>query len=474
MNEQHPKRRRFRVNALLATPLLLALLVASAVAAEIDACKYLVVGDFTADPYGIASELRSQARKKGFSVISSTNEASSPTERLKICAMSGSWSDDLGGGHIAVRVVDASGGLVGEAAATGHAWWSVRRTVQALVSKLYGQLRYTGYSEAAFQEYIKRQYPPRPQLPVSEAEIKAKEPSNPVEGIWVDPQNQYRLAIIKAPAGSTADYIAVILETTNPLWQPNEIKAEIRSTAAPSIFTAMFFLGDKKPAGTTLTLDHDAVLRGSVLGPNGAVDLTYLRVWPKIAKEPLKAASEQGGKSGTGFLLTRSGLIATNWHVVSDAKKISVAFTGWSDSANAEIVIRDKENDLAILRLTDATKLANTCSELPFQLATAKGVTLGQRVSTIGYPLSPYLGSNPKFSEGAIASKSGLQDDPRWFQISAAIQPGSSGSPLFDDNGNIIGIVVASLDAVKAFQLTNAIPQNVNWAIKSDYLLNLV
>jgi S1-C subfamily serine protease len=73
-----------------------------------------------------------------------------------------------------------------------------------------------------------------------------------------------------------------------------------------------------------------------------------------------------------------------------------------------------------------------------------------------------------------VAAKSGLQDDPRWFQISAAIQPGSSGSPLFDNEDNIIGVVVATLDAAKAFQSTSAIPQNVNWAIKSDYLLSLV
>jgi hypothetical protein len=75
-------------------------------------------------------------------------------------------------------------------------------------------------------------------------------------------------------------------------------------------------------------------------------------------------------------------------------------------------------NDLAILRVSDGAKLADVCHELPFQLAPAKGIVLGQRVSTIGYPLSPLLGSNPKFSEGAIASKSGLQDDPRWFQTS--------------------------------------------------------
>lgn len=158
---------------------------------------------------------------------------------------------------------------------------------------------------------------------------------------------------------------------------------------------------------------------------------------------------------------------------MSDAKRISVAFPGWKDSADADTVVRDVANDLAILRINDAAKLENVCREMPFQLAPTKDVVLGQRVSAIGYPLSPMLGSSPKFTEGTIASKSGPQDDPRWFQISAAVQPGSSGSPLFDENGNIIGIVITSLDAAKAFQLTNAIPQNVNWAIKSDYLLNL-
>ena len=110
-------------------------------------------------------------------------------------------------------------------------------------------------------------------------------------------------------------------------------------------------------------------------------------------------------------------------------------------------------------------RMPGKCAEMPFQLVTAEDVTLGGHVSTIGYPLNSLLGSSPKFSEGMIAAKSGIQDDPRWFQISAAIQPRSSGSPLFDSEGNIIGIVVATLDAAKAFQLTSAIPQNVNWAV---------
>jgi S1-C subfamily serine protease len=109
-------------------------------------------------------------------------------------------------------------------------------------------------------------------------------------------------------------------------------------------------------------------------------------------------------------------------------------------------------NDLAVLRLTDHSKLAATCRELPFQLTSSNGVTLGERVSTIGYPLTSMLGSSPKFSEGVISSKSGCQDDPRSLQISAQVQPGSSGSPLFDSDGNIIAVVVATLDAARVYQ----------------------
>jgi serine protease Do len=110
---------------------------------------------------------------------------------------------------------------------------------------------------------------------------------------------------------------------------------------------------------------------------------------------------------------------------------------------------------------------------MPFQLASSSGVTLGERVSTVGYPLTPMLGSSPKFSEGVVSSKSGWQDDPRTLQVSAQVQPGSSGSPLFDGDGNIVGIVVATLDAARVYQSASALPQNVNFAVKADYLLSL-
>ena len=472
MSEQDGNRRPRGTLALLSLLLLLPLFTTPATAGEINSCKYLVVTDFTNDPYGIAKELRALASAKGFTVVSGVSEAPQ-ADLLKTCVMSGSWARELNGGELSVRVVDAPGGaLVAEAAAQASRI-GVTRTVRALVGKIYAQLGYTGYSEGVNRQRILREYPQRPKLAITEAEIKKGDARTPIEGIWTDAEDHYRLGIVPASAGSGADYVAVVLQSNSPLWQISEIKAELRSTANPDIFTCTYFMGDKKSAGTTLTLEHNSMLHGSVAMPKGRFDLLLMRVWPKVSEESASAPSANGVASGTGFLISRSGLLATNWHVVAGGKNISVAFPGWSGAVSAEVVVRDVVNDLAVLRVTDATKLATTCPDLPFQLASSNGVTLGEHVSTIGYPLTPMLGSNPKFSEGVVSSKSGWQDDPRSLQISAQVQPGSSGSPLFDSEGNIIGVVVATLDAGKVYQAANAIPQNVNFAIKADYLLSL-
>jgi S1-C subfamily serine protease len=443
-------------------------------AGEINACKYLVVTDFTSDSYGIAEELRAQGNKKGFVVVSAVNDVPQ-ADLLKTCVISGSWSRDLSGGHLAMRVVDAGGELVGEASA-GASRMGVSATVHALVGKIYSQLGYTGFDENVYRARIQREYPERPKLATTEEDIEKGERRSHVEGIWADTEDKYRLGIVPAPAGSSADFVAVVLRSSTPLWQAGEIKAEIRSTASPYIFTCTYFMANKKPGGTTLTLEHDGVLRGSVATSKGPFELLLMRVWPESAKEPADpaATSEKSGASGTGFVISRTGLLATNWHVVNGAKNISVVFPGSNSGVKAEVVIRDVVNDLAVLRMTETSKIAAACPELPFGLSSAEHVTLGQHVSTIGYPLTSLLGSNPKFSEGVVASKTGFQDDPRSFQVSAQVQPGSSGSPLFDGEGNVIGVVVATLDAGKLYQVASALPQNVNWAIKSDYLLNLV
>ncbi|HEV2435157.1 MAG TPA: trypsin-like peptidase domain-containing protein [Verrucomicrobiae bacterium] len=77
-------------------------------------------------------------------------------------------------------------------------------------------------------------------------------------------------------------------------------------------------------------------------------------------------------------------------------------------------------------------------------------------------------------AKGEIESLSGAGDDPRYFQISVPVQPGNSGGALVDARGNVIGIVSAKLDAGAALAATGALPENVNYAVKSSFLLSFL
>ena len=91
-----------------------------------------------------------------------------------------------------------------------------------------------------------------------------------------------------------------------------------------------------------------------------------------------------------------------------------------------------------------------------------------------GFPNIELQGFAPKLSKGEIASLSGAADDARYFQISVPIQPGNSGGALVDERGNVVGVVSAKLSASAALKVTGALPENVNYAVKSRYLLSFL
>jgi serine protease Do len=99
---------------------------------------------------------------------------------------------------------------------------------------------------------------------------------------------------------------------------------------------------------------------------------------------------------------------------------------------------------------------------------------LGGTVATIGFPNIGMQGFAPKFARGEIASLSGASDDARYFQISVPVQPGNSGGALVDEHGNVVGIVSAKLDASVALAASGALPENVNYAVKSSFLLSFL
>jgi len=173
----------------------------------------------------------------------------------------------------------------------------------------------------------------------------------------------------------------------------------------------------------------------------------------------------QGASLGTAWPLS-SGFVVTNSHVVAGSRKIALLdqtgakFAAWP-------VLRDDVNDLVFLQVDEPQKL-------PAALPLAETRTrLGSSVFTIGFPRIDMMGKTPKLSNGVISGLQGLRDDPCSYQTTVPIQPGNSGGPIFNLNGEVVGIV-ASMVGIRD-EASGAISQlpNISCAIKVECLKEL-
>ena len=172
-----------------------------------------------------------------------------------------------------------------------------------------------------------------------------------------------------------------------------------------------------------------------------------------------------GQVTGSGFFITTHGYFVTNEHVVESAK--TVAIRAANGKTYPAVVVRvDSSNDIAIL------KAEGTFRALPVQ--SSQNVRRGDKVFTLGFPNTDVQGVEPKYTEGVISSLTGIRDEPNNYQISVALQPGNSGGPLISSLGNVIGIVAAKLNAAAMLKSGRSLPENVNYAVKSNYLLELI
>jgi TPR repeat protein len=175
-------------------------------------------------------------------------------------------------------------------------------------------------------------------------------------------------------------------------------------------------------------------------------------------------ALDRARGTGSGFIVTTDGYLVTSAHVFGESTKASVVTE--TGTLPAIVVRLDPGNDLALLKVNGSFS--------PLPVISSRSVKLGEPVFTVGFPNPGLQGFSPKFSKGEISSLSGLQDDPRHFQISVPVQPGSSGGPLVDCRGNVVGVVEAKLSAGAALVTSGALPENVNYAVKSSFLTALL
>jgi S1-C subfamily serine protease len=169
--------------------------------------------------------------------------------------------------------------------------------------------------------------------------------------------------------------------------------------------------------------------------------------------------------TGTGFFVNTNGYFVTNYHVVEE--KLFYAIRDIKGKFyRAELIAKDALRDLAVLRVD-----GNFPS---LKIGNSDAVSKGQRVMTVGYPQISIQGNESKVTDGIVSSFSGIQNDVHWFQISVPIQGGNSGGSLVTEMGSVVGVVVATANVSKFFKLTGNIPQNVNYAIKSNVLIDFL
>jgi serine protease Do len=190
---------------------------------------------------------------------------------------------------------------------------------------------------------------------------------------------------------------------------------------------------------------------------NSPADISFVELVEKVKGCVAHIEVENG--SGSGFLIDYE-YVVTNFHVVSDAKKIKVSFPEISDeSFDAVFVDGGREIDIAILKLNKTTDFS------PCSIGDSEDVKVGEWVLAIGSP----MGLKTSVTEGIISAigrrGSGLPGRIEFFQTSASINPGNSGGPLFNLRGEVIGVTSLKLVDIGIEGIGFVIPVNIAYKI---------
>jgi len=188
-------------------------------------------------------------------------------------------------------------------------------------------------------------------------------------------------------------------------------------------------------------------------GPvTNAADL-YKSASPSVVLiEVYNSKGEVSGK-GSGFLVSAEGAILTNFHVVEHTKQATVRLANDDAYDTVEVIEVDKRKDIALIKIKGFG--------LPFlKLGRSQDVAVGETIYSLSNPLGVFQNT---LSQGIV---SGIRpgDGYKYFQISAPISHGSSGGPIFNSRGEVIGIAVATIEE----------GQNLNFAVPIDYARGMV
>ena len=159
--------------------------------------------------------------------------------------------------------------------------------------------------------------------------------------------------------------------------------------------------------------------------------------------------------AGTGFVIDGKGLLITNAHIVRNARNIFVLNKN-NDQFRATVVFTDVDKDIAILKITDND--FKPMVSLPYGIRKSS-TDVAEPIYTLGYPRNDIV-----YSEGYMSAKTGLNGDTLSCQLGIAANPGNSGGPVFNHDGEVVGIL--STKQMEA--------EGVAFAIQSKYIFKVI
>ena len=320
---------------------------------------------------------------------------------------------------------------------------------------------------------------------------------SPIEGIWSDRDGTFRIAITREQEKS--QFRAVVLSSKHPFWDSGMVKARFEPTSDPVNLIGHYRLDDHQERTSTFRVERAALISEGTLGvrllridtgevrpdallPPAAttpVPPATAAPVPPTATAPLPPTTAAPGRSdsrgalyrigtGTAFVVGQN-LVATNFHVIDGGTVWELRFPSKDEALPLEVVVADKANDLVLMRVQGARSPLK-----PLRIIAARSARLGEDVFSVGFPLTGLLSDGHKVSTGVVSALAGLDNDPRFFQLTVPSQPGNSGGPIFNSKGEVVGVLASTLSVDYLYKATRTLPQNVNFAMKSDYLLLLM
>lgn len=228
-------------------------------------------------------------------------------------------------------------------------------------------------------------------------------------------------------------------------------KRTIAIAASIAGITALFISGLVNYFSPAVSGSQYNELSKKISDVNAKVNSQNDKLKEVVSKIPQGSVVTSGG---TGFLIDGKGYLVTNAHVLKGTGAVVVDNKG--NEFTAKIVNIDLKKDLAILKITDND--FKQVASLPYSLRKSN-LDLGEELFTLGYPRNDIV-----YNEGYLSAESGYNEDTASFQVSLSANPGNSGGPVFNKNGEIIGVITAS----------QAQAEGVKFAVKTKTIFEMI